>query len=359
MLTNKFVFDILVPLKKGALKVQLDELYRLLLDFCESKELSIGQLVIARLYLTDAANQLKKVREHQLFRFLSEGTAVSYIEQPMIGGCKVALSLMFLNEDGIYKEISDGVVKMECSDGKILFQTVRFKADEASEMNEEEQTREAFNRHVALLNQEGMTLLDDCHRTWLYVRDIDRHYAGVVKGRNNLFASQGLTQQTHYIASTGIEGSTDVHEAIVAVDFLSLTGMNQPDVKYLQALEFLNPTFQYGVAFERGTSLTIAGDRLHLISGTASIDKQGKCLFQGDVLKQTKRLFLNIEKLLCDGSASLDDMKYMIVYLRDISDANVVERFLKQNFSHVPFLITSARVCRPEWLIEIETIAVT
>ena len=51
-------------------------------------------------------------------------------------------------------------------------------------------------------------------------------------------------------------------------------------------------------------------------------------------------------------------MKYMVVYLRDISDYPAVARYLALRFPEVPLLITDARVCRPEWLIEVEGVAV-
>jgi enamine deaminase RidA (YjgF/YER057c/UK114 family) len=138
-----------------------------------------------------------------------------------------------------------------------------------------------------------------------------------------------------------------------------VSGTSDADVKYLQALEYLNPTYEYGVAFERGTSLTLAGERLHLISGTASIDKYGKCLYHGDVVAQTERLFLNIEQLLADGGAGMKDLQYLIVYLRDVADYSAVNTYLQEKFSGIPYLITAARVCRPEWLIEVETVAIS
>ena len=70
-------------------------------------------------------------------------------------------------------------------------------------------------------------------------------------------------------------------------------------------------------------------------------------------------MFLNIGQLLADGGASPSDMKYLIVYLRDVADYFVVDTYLKEKIPNVPALITLARVCRPEWLIEVETIAVS
>ena len=208
-----------------------------------------------------------------------------------------------------------------------------------------------------VLREQHMNLEQHCHRTWIYVRDIDRHYGGVVEGRNKVFAQNGLTAESHFIASTGIGGFTDNSEAIVGIDFLSVNGISRDDVQYLHALDFLNPTHEYGVAFERGTKISLPQGNLFFISGTASIDKYGDCLHRGDVLTQAGRLFLNIEKLLEDGGASLSDLQYFIVYLRDIADYHSINTYLSLRFPSIPYLITEARVCRPEWLREVEGIA--
>ncbi|MDR9824542.1 hypothetical protein RCJ22_02855, partial [Vibrio sp. FNV 38] len=72
--------------------------------------------------------------------------------------------------------------------------------------NSEYQMRLLFNEYVMQLAQEGCTLEANCLRTWLFVNDIDLNYGGVVRARNQVFFTQGLTNSTHFIASTGIGG---------------------------------------------------------------------------------------------------------------------------------------------------------
>ena len=190
------------------------------------------------------------------------------------------------------------------------------------------------------------------------MRDIDCQYHDVVVARNEVFARQGLTKDTHYIASTGIEGASACAGALVAADFLSVQGAQASSVRYLTAPGYLNPTHEYGVAFERGTAIDLPGGRHYFISGTASIDHRGQCVHEGDVETQAGRLFMNIEQLLRDGGATLRDVRYFIVYLRDVADAPVIRRYMALRFPHVPCLLTLGRVCRPQWLIEVECVAV-
>lgn len=357
-MNKNFYFQIIEPHCGLGLKEQLDELEDLFCSLMREESLSLSNLLQSRIYLTDAANQFKTVTASSLYKnYLSAG-AVSYIEQPLLSGAKIALRLWFFRNDRIQKSGTTGCMKVVADGITMFFHSVRFSADEVSGLDAEAQTMEAFKRHVKMITPLGMNIEEHCHRTWIYVRDIDRHYSGVVTGRNKIFEQYGLTQKTHYIASTGIGGNSDSKEAIVAMDFLSIKGIKRSDVQYLHALEYLNPTHEYGVAFERGTKLKFPDFSLFFISGTASIDRNGECLYCGDVHSQTCRLFLNIEKLLNNGGAQMKDIQFMIVYLRDIADYRLVDEYIKHCFPSIPFLITLARVCRQEWLIEVECIAV-
>lgn len=355
-MTTEFC-NIFHPRTTGTVLTETTDLQSQLNDYLHSNGLSLEQVLMARFYLTDAINLWPQVKSHSLYAELNAFSACTFIEQPPLTGGKVALFVWFTGEKDLERTIRKDGYTLRCGAVKYVFQTVRFGKDEAFETDAYAQTMEAFARHVTTLREEGMTLEEHCHRTWIYVRDIDPNYQGVVDARNEVFLRSGLRTDTHYIASTGIGGYPDNPSAIVSMDFFSVSGIRRDDVHYLQALEYLNPTSEYGVAFERGTALDLPTGRHLFISGTASIDKRGQVLHVGDIVKQTERLFLNIEKLLESGDATLADMKYMFVYLRDISDLPVVRAYLEEHFPHIPFIITEARVCRPTWLIEVEGMA--
>ena len=202
-----------------------------------------------------------------------------------------------------------------------------------------------------------MSIRDNLVRTWIYGADIDVNYDGVVRARNDVFHRYGLTAATHYVASTGIGGYSETRHATVAIDFLSLPGVEPNQLKYLQALDHLNPTHEYGVAFERGTRLTLPNREIYYISGTASIDKQGQVLYLGDVERQTARLLENIRALLAGGGAQMSGIRYFVVYLRDFADRETVGRYLDSHHPGIPYVLLHAKVCRPQWLVEMECIA--
>ena len=184
------------------------------------------------------------------------------------------------------------------------------------------------------------------------------NYAGIVKARRENFLGQGLTESTHYIASTGIEGRHADPKIHVLFDAYAVKGLQPGQVTYLHALSHLSPTALYGVTFERGTSVEY-GDRRHLfISGTASIDHRGEVVHVGDVREQTRRMWENVEKLLEEGKAGFEDVAQTIVYLRDASDYPVVRALFAKRFPDTPIQFVVAAVCRPAWLIEMECIAI-
>ena len=201
-------------------------------------------------------------------------------------------------------------------------------------------------------------LADNCIRTWFYVRDVDTQYAGMVRARRENFEQQGLTPQTHFIASTGIEGKPADPKAIIQLGTYAVTGLLPEQQHYLYAKSHLNSTYEYGVTFERGTRVDY-GDRRHVyISGTASINNRGEVVHVGDIVRQTHRMWENVEALLAEAETTFDDVVQIIVYLRDTGDYDTVLQLFRQRFPQIPFVITLAPVCRPTWLIEMECVAI-
>ena len=95
-----------------------------------------------------------------------------------------------------------------------------------------------------------------------------------------------------------------------------------------------------------------------IISGTASINNKGQIEHPKDIVKQTHRMWENVEALLKEAGSSYDEVGVMIVYLRDIADYELVNRLYEERFPNHPRIIVHAPVCRAGWLIEMECMAV-
>jgi enamine deaminase RidA (YjgF/YER057c/UK114 family) len=303
--------------------------------------------VFKRYFVSDAVNQADFVLSEQ-----SDAAAVSLVEQPPLNGTKVSVWIYFVSDCRVYAD--SGTVVVERPAYKHLYNTQLH----IPLTNEEAETRQIFERYVGSLAARNCTLKDNCIRTWIYVQGVDIHYAGMVKERRRFFEQEGLTSETHFIASTGIEGRYANPEALTLMDAYAVEGIDAAQVKYIQATTHLNPTSEYGVTFERATSVDY-GDRRHIfVSGTASINNRGEIVHPCDIIKQTMRTFENIAVLLEHSGAQISDVMQMTVYLRDIADYAQVSAYLDERYAETPYLIVLAPVCRPGWLVEVECIAI-
>ena len=306
------------------------------------------QAVFKRYFLSDAANQADDVVVADV-----TDCAKSIIQQAPLNGSKVALWVWLMTgvQTGMTKS---GLYEVRHGDFRHLFNASAHNLA----ANSEYQMRLLFNEYVMQLAEEGCTLADNCIRTWLFVNDIDLNYGGVVRARNQVFFTQGLTQNTHFIASTGIGGRQQDPNVLSQMDNYAIAGVKPEQIHYLYAPTHLNRTSDYGVSFERGTYVDYADRRHVFISGTASINNKGEVMYAKDVEQQTRRMWENVEALLAEAECTYDDVCEMIVYLRDIADYDLVSALYQERFPGKPTVIVHAPVCRPGWLVEMECTAV-
>ncbi len=308
-------------------------------------QLKGANTIFKRYFLSDSTNQVPYMRNSSKY-------SISFIQQPPLDGSKIALWIYL--QRGTYVHNDNGIIVAEHNGYRHLWKMGMH----------EHKGDSAWQTECLLINYEeklqgfNATLANNCIRTWFYVRDVDTQYAGMVKARKENFIEQGLTENTHYIASTGIGGLPADTKALVQLGTYALTGFDPKQQKYLYAPTHLNPTYEYGVTFERGTLIEY-GDRGHVyISGTASINNKGEVVHVGNIVKQTERMWENVEVLLAEGGMTYDDVMQIIVYLRDMADYDIVSKMFKEKFPNTPYVLTLAPVCRPTWLIEMECIAV-
>lgn len=306
------------------------------------------QAVFKRYFLSDASNQADDVVVADV-----TDCAKSIIQQAPLNGSKVALWVWLMTgvQTGMTKS---GLYEVRHGDFRHMFNASAHNLA----ANSEYQMRLLFNEYVMQLAEEGCTLADNCIRTWLFVNDIDLNYGGVVRARNQVFFTQGLTQNTHFIASTGIGGRQQDPNVLSQMDNYAIAGVKPEQIHYLYAPTHLNRTSDYGVSFERGTYVDYADRRHVFISGTASINNKGEVMFAKDVEQQTRRMWENVEALLAEAECTFDDVCEMIVYLRDIADYDLVSALYQERFPSKPVVIVHAPVCRPGWLVEMECTAV-
>jgi 2-iminobutanoate/2-iminopropanoate deaminase len=136
----------------------------------------------------------------------------------------------------------------------------------------------------------------------------------------------------------------------------------------IEAHDVLNEAYTYThvlpASFTRGLRIPLGSVTLLLISGTASVDEDGKTTHVGDFRAQCWRTYRNITRLLEAEGATWHDVVRCTCYLRDIerdyADFNTIRTAFFQWLRLDPLPASTgiqARLCREDLLVEIEAIA--
>jgi len=134
----------------------------------------------------------------------------------------------------------------------------------------------------------------------------------------------------------------------------------------IHAPQVLNEAYHYArpSSFSRGLRVDIGSVTVLLISGTASVNEEGKTIHVGDFRAQTWRTYRNISTLLQAENATWHDVIRATCYLRDIErdykDFNEVRTafFSWVGLDPLPASVgVQARLCREDLLVEIEAVA--
>jgi enamine deaminase RidA (YjgF/YER057c/UK114 family) len=347
------------PTQYGSFETQLECVFNAYRNALDSAGLDMHTAIVRRFFCNDLTNQAVWLENCPFSdpHNTDEPCAVSWVGQPPAPPSKVALWAYHISDPGCKLNKIHTDSSLTLTRGELAHYWTTGITCLSAETSYD-QTQGIFEKYDDFLKAQKLSLADNVIRTWLFVQDIDVNYHGLVAARREFFARHGLTKDTHFIASTGVEGTHADVAAKVTMDAHAISGMRHEQIKFLTAPDHLSPTHIYGVTFERGTSIAYR-DRKHiLISGTASIDHDGKILHPGDVSRQLDRTIENIEALLKTAGATLNDMCMLITYVRDHGDQVLVYRQMRQRFGDVPLEVVVAPVCRPGWLVEVEGKAV-
>ena len=101
--------------------------------------------------------------------------------------------------------------------------------------------------------------------------------------------------------------------------------------------------------------------RVLYVSGHVSQDAAGSTVGKGDMEAQTRQALENIRAVLAHAGGTMDDVSKVTVYVTDVSQIDVIHK-VRYEFFNPPYpastLVEVARLIDPDWMIEIEAIAV-
>lgn len=98
------------------------------------------------------------------------------------------------------------------------------------------------------------------------------------------------------------------------------------------------------------------------IAGQTAVDETGNIVGKGDVEAQTRQIFRNIQKCLRAAGAGFDQVVKLNIYSTDLDvQLPVITKVRREYFPGEPVASTTVQVSRlvhPDWLLEIEAVAI-
>jgi len=218
------------------------------------------------------------------------------------------------------------------------------------------QTRLSLEMLEAALQAADMSFYDVV-RTWFYNDDILDWYDAFNQVRNDFFAERRVFER-FMPASTGIGAMNAAGSALVA-GALAVKPKREGVVCGPVASLLQGSPHDYGSSFSRAVRIAAPDCRRVLISGTASIEPEGRTAHVGDVDAQVALTMRIVGAILESNRMSLADVTRAVAYFKRASDAAAMGRWAASTAAPgLPLVVTEAVVCRDELLFEIELDAV-
>lgn len=225
-----------------------------------------------------------------------------------------------------------------------------------------DQTINMFEKVNEIIKNKGFEF-KDIVRTWIYLNDILKQYDEFNLARNKKFKDFKLIpgeiegdsfEEVFMPASTGID-CDNIFGSAGVMDVLAVKKKNK-DVEIRNETGVVQKAaYRYGSAFSRAMVVKDKKNKFMYLSGTASINDQGETVFLDDIEKQIKKTGEVINALLKSEGLNVDDIYEGTVFLKKPEYYGAFVKYcINEKWSHLPFIITVADVCRDDLLFEID-----
>lgn len=207
-------------------------------------------------------------------------------------------------------------------------------------------------------------------RFWNYIPDInslgntEEKYREFCRGRENAFLEYSVKLRGTYPAATGIgcKGKQLCVSMLAVNKQMIVKSLENPN----QIPAYQYPT-RYGLStpkFSRATYIKNKNESYIFISGTASIIG-ADTVYIDNVEMQTETTIENIFELISednlkkyniDNISFIQNLKLIIVYIKNWKDYLVVKKICEKRFDQIQVLYLQNDICRKDLLVEIEAV---
>lgn len=186
-------------------------------------------------------------------------------------------------------------------------------------------------------------------RTWIYLARLLDWYGEFNRVRNLAYRAHDFA----FPASTGIQGRCGGAEC--TMDVLLVDGA---PCRPIERTMRQGPARAYGSAFARGVQIGFHGGTTVHVSGTASLDGNGRSLHADDPVAQSAEMLLGVGAVLAEAGLGLADVQQATLFCKHAAAAAAFRQVhTLLGLPAFPTVVVGADVCRPELLIEMEAIA--
>lgn len=218
------------------------------------------------------------------------------------------------------------------------------------------QTRSVFEIAADLLARHQFRFREIV-RAWIFLDSLLEWYEDFNAVRTEFFSKAGIIGRT-IPASTGIGARNPLRAAITMDVFAVQPKSADLTVKAVES-PLQNPPMDYGSAFSRAIEIGSPTHRSLLLSGTASITREGKTLHAEDPEKQIRFTMDVVRALLESRGMRWNDLVRGIAYFKDMDLLPLFRRVAAElKIPPFPLAVAQASICRPDLFFEIELDAV-
>jgi enamine deaminase RidA (YjgF/YER057c/UK114 family) len=218
------------------------------------------------------------------------------------------------------------------------------------------QAAEIFAQMDKVLTSNGMDF-SNVLRTWFYNNDILDWYDDFNEVRSAFFCEKQVLDRL-LPASTGIGGRNAAGTALTG-GLLALRPTNQDVLAVAVPSPLQDAATEYGSSFSRAVELRLPDHKRLYVSGTASIEANGKTAHVGDPEGQVKLTMEVVYAILKSRAMRWENVTRALAYFKHAKDAPILEMYMAHNkIVQLPIITVENDICRDELLFEIEVDAI-
>ena len=216
------------------------------------------------------------------------------------------------------------------------------------------QTFENMEKGLKLAGMEMENIL----RTWFFNKDILDWYKEFNSVRTTFYREKGIFDGL-LPASTGVGGNNPAHAALIAGAIAMQAKEAHVTVKEVPS-PLQCPAYDYGSSFSRAVKVSMPDHCRVFVSGTASIDADGKTVHAGNLDAQIALTLEVVEGILKSLGMSYSDVTRANVYFKHTKDAPAFKKCCeKYGLPAARIIVAHSDMCRDELLFEIEVDAIS